>query len=342
MIRIMDSLIADEAIFTVRSVGLLLSHYCSENCRHCCFSALKHRDDYDPRVTDCFFTDLPKSLKAVSLTGGEPLDFPDRALDILRRASSANLACSIVTSGSFSRDWPKADRWLRQAVEAGLGEIAFSVDAYHRPGLGHAQRLKLISFCLDLGLGVHLKGLGRQSRVLIRKLFEDLGERDSLSFRVADLEPVGRALGLPGDRVGKEDRPCGNIAAPGVFPDGRVFSCCSVFEQEMAESALFLGNILDQPLGQLIDRHQRDYMVAALLFLGPAEMRSWLTSRTRNRLPGDSGCASCIGMMRDAEAVSELQRHLASDRELRKSLHGFGMLSDSSWQTIEMPNGDAK
>ncbi|MBN2495832.1 MAG: radical SAM protein [Deltaproteobacteria bacterium] len=319
-----DAMLTDEPLFRYRTITLLPSLLCKARCPHCCIPLeMRTRDDYDPRVIEAIFSSMPTGLRSVTLSGGEPFDAPERLLALVRRVSDSGCDCHAVTNGRWIEDPARGRELLAEAAQRGLAGLALSVDAY-REMLSLESVSSLVRDCQRHGVEIVFKGVGRASRRMIERYCDAAGLDFDLAVQsISDLERAGTAASLRADRIGgPRGEGCFHVAEPAIYMDGSVLICCSVHLFQGCD-ALLLGRVLDEPLDAILDRASRDFLLAALAFLGPRALR-WLAGR--RAMPGRSSCRVCMATLGDPALVAAARRKIAGDRALRRDLAGRSML----------------
>ncbi|MBQ6421736.1 MAG: radical SAM protein [Clostridia bacterium] len=189
----------------LRNLFLELTLRCNERCLHCgsscgdVHSEEMPKEDYR-RILREVKEDFSKKLPMLCITGGEPLlrrDF----FDILGDAHSLGFYWGMTTNGTLIT--PEVARELKRA---GMGTVSVSLDglpAHHdalrrTPG-GFDKAMAGIGNLLAVGFD-HVQVttvVHRESLHDLDALFEILKDVDIDSWRIINMEPIGRALAHP-------------------------------------------------------------------------------------------------------------------------------------------------
>jgi MoaA/NifB/PqqE/SkfB family radical SAM enzyme len=320
---------AELPIFTYRELTLSPSHYCESRCRHCFIPpADRQRDDYHGPLIKAALSSLPRSIRTVCITGGEPFDRRDRLFEMIRSINDRNRLATVVTNGAWARDWLAGEKTLEIVKQEGLHGLVVSLDDYHRPALPAESARRLLEKANALGLQIRLRGVGRRARLIAREILDDIPpEGQAPISELVCLDNVGQADALPADRVRDHNlNSCLGILGPHVQPDGRVLACCSTWAFEINNQVLVLGNLKEEGLDKILNRASRDYLLAALLVLGPRGLSQLLKKNTSLGAKIENSCAVCVALLNDRTSVSRLNELIAADKKLRKEIVGKCML----------------
>ncbi|MBO7251255.1 MAG: radical SAM protein [Oscillospiraceae bacterium] len=186
---------------------LELTDACNLTCLHCGSCASPQNRTYLP------FDIIKKVLQSVAkkytpgqimvcLTGGEPLMHPD-FYKIARYAVDLGFSCGITTNGTLIDE-----RAAGEIVASGIGSVSFSLDGledshdWFRSGKGsYARTIHGIKALVEASRGrmvtqvttvVHRGNLGQ-----LDELYRQVLQLGVHSWRVINLEPIGRALQYP-------------------------------------------------------------------------------------------------------------------------------------------------
>jgi hypothetical protein len=297
-------------------------------------------DNYSESVFQAFVQGLPECVKVVGFTGGEPFADPARLLECVGQVYRLGIVSAVVTNGLWRRRLPaqgpdSSNNLLENLLRRGLRFLSLSLDEYHRPSLTCEEALELVRVAMEVGLKVSTKGTGRRARghwlglrragadgVVIRKGWEDL-------------EQIGMASGLEEDRHVKRrrDNPCATLLKPLVDPEGRLMACCSARMLQARGTMLELGNLLEVPLGQLLDVYRRDFLIAGIVAFGP---HGFFRRVMKSEVGADeSSCALCVRMLKRTNTLDAARKVIEEDLDLRKEIVGRVMLLEKHFRVDE-------
>ena len=181
-----------------------LTDKCNLNCRHCGSACTGNNDTYlDVAVVSKVMKEVKEKYGTsdlmICLTGGEPLLHPD-AVKVIAEARALGFPVGMTTNGTLiDSDTAK------KLVLSGLDTIAVSLD-----GLGRTHdEFRVATGSFDKAVqGIHfLKEYGLEPEVLtvvhkgnygqLEEMYHFLRSEDIYSWRLVNVEPIGRALGNP-------------------------------------------------------------------------------------------------------------------------------------------------
>ncbi len=250
-------------------VGLLLTEKCGAGCAHCWFDCDLERGttisrEYARNYID-EITRVP-TIEWLSVTGGEPMLYPNLAEEIVSYASGRGLRTELVTNCGWAESPTKAMGVLRRLVDVGLDVLDISADDYHQASIPFGR----VRACYDAAKGLGIKmvvmtAVGRTSRMRLAEVSRLLGE-DIPNPRDADRAvhvaigvespfiPVGKAASLPRDEWVVDVEPlsggCDSVLRDlGLRPSGEVLPCCSA---AAALPGFGIGNLNDAGLEELV------------------------------------------------------------------------------------------
>jgi MoaA/NifB/PqqE/SkfB family radical SAM enzyme len=317
----------------VTEVGIHLSYKCTAECDHCCFSS-------NPRINQRLDRDVAErvvdeicSLGYISLigfTGGECMIYRDDVLELASRIKEHGVQCSVATNAFWATDADTAEKYLRDMTAHGISLAIVSASPYHQQHvkieniehfIGAARKVDL-DFRVTLTLPVD--AADETTTAFNARIFKmALGNK----IQMGRLDLTGRAkdLLLGARTTALEDfPPCGEAFHTSVHPDGTVWPCCApaisrCFTDNKARNLLYLGNVLETSMADIIKRHERSIVFKLLRIVGPwglAQLSSDLRC-TPPAMPGrfHSGCVACTYL---AERLGEsLLGQIPADDEAR-------------------------
>lgn len=322
---------SSEPIFSHQRIAVAPSWNCDANCLHCFLSdELRGKDSFDPRVFGSVLERLPAHIRVIGFTGGEPLLHLDRFFDLLEKVRATGRVSTVITNALWSQDWASAAGVLRRAYALGLRGISISLDEYHRPVLPLPAAVRLLSCARDLGMVVGLQGVGSRAREAIgRAMRQSDLPTGAGSEGLVNLERVGAGKGLKRDDIpSRELGSCMNALDPLVTPSGKLYSCCSARLSQISNPILLRGTVRKRALGEMLDGASRDYLLAAMVVMGPGGLARLLEIRPNE---GATRCEVCLGILEDRAVVKELRRLVQKDLDLRKEIVGRHMVLEKCY-----------
>ncbi len=133
------------------------THHCSSQCIHCFLPAEKphgqHHIDAELAVSILRDVGQQHTIESVMTFGGEPLLYPEVVCAIHQEATRLNIPSrQVITNGYWSKDAQKTRAIARSLAQAGVNNIAFSVDAFHQEHVPLEQVKLTASALLDAGI----------------------------------------------------------------------------------------------------------------------------------------------------------------------------------------------
>jgi hypothetical protein len=318
---------SDEPIFTYTGVSVAPSWHCDANCSHCYIPPkLRLKDNYNCKLIELALDEMPESVRVIGFTGGEPFLHINRLYGLLKRASSAGRACTVITNAVWAKNGTHVKRILARAFTSGLRGLSVSLDDYHRPEAPFADVVRLLRYARDLGMIVGAQGVGVKAREKIDRLKATgvfSGQEDITGL--INLENVGSAQSMPHkDLPSREIDTCLGAIAPVVTPDGSFYACCSPRLLKIRNPVLARGVIGRESIAEITYHAYRDYLLAAVIVFGPSGLMRLLG----RRIPSGkfTRCELCLGVLEDPKAIRELHGRIADDIELRKEIVGRHMV----------------
>ncbi len=122
------------AMASLRELHLLLTYCCTHECDHCFVWGSPQQSgvmtlEQIRRIFDQ--GQALGSVESISFEGGEPFLYYGALLESVREATARGWKTDAVTNAYWATSPEDALLWLRPLVEAGLGGLTLSEDAYH-------------------------------------------------------------------------------------------------------------------------------------------------------------------------------------------------------------------
>ena len=116
-------------------LGLLITEKCNIECKHCWFESGPQKEaTMTPEEIRKYINEAhrTRSIKWISLTGGEPTLFPELVEKSIELATSYRLKTELVTNCYWAETEYKAIKWLRTLRELGLDTVNISSYDFHQ------------------------------------------------------------------------------------------------------------------------------------------------------------------------------------------------------------------
>ena len=257
-------------------------------------------------------------LRAIQLTGGEPMIREKLVLDLLRTARARGLATTLSSNGFWGRNPANAWRKVATLKRAGLGRITISYDRYHAEFQGPEPALNIARAAewFDMPLNVNITRVKDDPD--LAGLVAPFEKRHQLKMRFYDVQVIGRARELPlAEMRGELNGFCNACSAPAITDDGRVTACNGPAYFLDSGSPLVIGSLRETPLSDLIDKHTDDPILETIRRAGPLRLLHELEEAGIARELGirrhHSGiCDLCIDITSNPAAVLVLRERLGT------------------------------
>ncbi len=298
----------------------MLTRRCNMSCSHCSVeSGPKIRGE--PTAAELIATVnaiADAGLRALQLTGGEPMIREKIVFDLLRLAKKRGLATTISSNGFWGRNRTTAWRKVAALKRAGLGRITISYDRYHAEFQGPEPALNIARAAEWFDLPFNLNITRVKDDPELAKLVAPFEKRHQLRMRFYDVQVIGRARELPlAEMRGETSGFCNACSSPAVTDDGRVTACNGPAYFLDASSPLVVGSLRDATLPELVERHTDDPVLETIRRAGPERLLKELEDAGVARELGirrhHTGiCDLCIDINSNPAAVAVLRRRMAS------------------------------
>ncbi len=248
------------------------------------------------------------SIEWISLTGGEPMLFPNLIEELIAYASENGMKTELVTNCFWADSPLNAERSLRRLQDAGLDVLNFSADDFHQTNIPFER----VRNCYVAGKKLSVKmvvmtSVSKSSNLRLAGISRLLGENipppgilDTAPHAAIGIEsgftPIGRGAKIPKEDWLHDDSPefggCNSILSDlGVRPNGDLLPCCSA---PATLPALHLGSLDDAEFMNLLSDAWKREVFRTLRNRGPAGLVGNLdTSKYVNR------CHLCYEVVKD-------------------------------------------
>jgi MoaA/NifB/PqqE/SkfB family radical SAM enzyme len=276
----------------IHSLAILLTDRCNLACRHCSVEASPRGRRLLPwaLVRKIAREGREAGLRRIGISGGEPLVVRPLLFRALRELHDAGLECCLATNGFWALG-TKGHALALALAEHGVVELQLSLDEYHEEHLNPERVLDAARYAREAGMrcSVRVTASSTAGAVRYRALLKNAGD---VEVHVTALEVAGRAARIrASDSCDVDYRifGCENVTQPAVLLDGDVVSCCDLLvapsHKPRGPSPLWLGNLMESPLREIVDRAKESAVHRLLRRFGPDGL--WELAET-----GLRGCAA--------------------------------------------------
>jgi len=304
------------------TVGLMLTYKCTIACPHCIVEAGPHRKEEIPLEQALAWIEEMRhyrngQIRGLALTGGEPFCQLDNLAQVSSRGAELGFIVSVVTNAFWASSGMEALAVLK-AVPA-IQVLSVSTDAYHLPFVPLDNIRHAVWAARELGLPYNVAVCTHDEDApeylaIVRELSTFV---ESNQLRLAITYPAGRAR----KRSRRLDfrtafeptvSACAMAASPVVFPNGSVNACIGPVLTLPPSHPLYLGNLYQEPIAQILDRAETNLVLHAIRVWGPHKLVSLLSqSPVHMLLPREyicnCVCDACFKIMSKPILVRELE-----------------------------------
>jgi sulfatase maturation enzyme AslB (radical SAM superfamily) len=311
------------------NIGFMLTFKCTIACPHCIVEAGPHRKE-EMRLGHCLtWIDQARAfrdgqVKGIALTGGEPFYNLDHLVRISAYGRALGLIVSVVTNAFWASSKEKALSVL--AKLPAIQMISISTDVYHQKSIPFAHIKNAIWAAKELGRLYNIAVCtDDEQNPQYRQIVEDLtaiGEADRIKLAITF--PVGRAQ-KQAHRFHFRTSPepavaaCSVASSPVVFPNGGVNACIGPLLTLPPTHPLFLGNLYQESLAEILDRAELNPVLHTIRVWGPYKLVSLLQQNGFGvLLPKEYTCNCicdvCYKLLSDGRIVDALQGILQDEQ----------------------------
>ena len=318
----------------LKSVGLMMTYRCQVVCPHCIVQAGPDRCEAMSTEDACRWTrEIAQyeggRIRYLALTGGEPFTNVETLRIVTEYASLHGLAPSVVTN-AFWASTPERAIEVLESIPA-IKILSISTDRYHQLAIPLQRVRNAVTAAETCGvtysISVCTENEADENYMDLRRDIEAFAPREVILTAIA--LPVGRALQRLGNRKYDmtADIPvsaCATGATPIIFPDGRVIGCIGPVIDLPCTHPIFLGNLQQSTLQDILDEAQTNTILHALRAWGPKKLIELISaSDVATEIPGqfirESACDACYKLMANERIVTFLQ-HLGRDTAFRRKV----------------------
>jgi pyruvate-formate lyase-activating enzyme len=313
----------------VNAIAIMLTRRCNMACAHCSVESGPKAGGKGPTLEKLLASvreAAAAGVKAVNVTGGEPMLRERTTLAVVRECCRLGIAPRLTTNGFWGRNPERAHRTLGALLDAGVGGLTVSYDRFHAAFQGPEPVIHIARAAADrdFTIDVNVTRLADDSE--IEALIAPFADLPSVRLRFYDVQPVGAARHLPGIEMRSEvEGFCSACGIPALTDDGRLTACNGPSYFSPAGSPLLVGSLEEAPLGELLARHRNDPILDTIRTEGPGGLRDVLRTIPgfesfpfRDRYSGM--CDLCHQLTSSPEAVAALRVSLATpERAARRA-----------------------
>lgn len=302
-------------------IAVSLTDKCPLRCDHCIVSAVyggKVDIELSIKIANRILEEIaiPKNrIGAISFTGGEaPL--ARSAFKILGTgAAQAGVKCALITSGYWAPSPAKADQFL--VVNNFLRQLTISIDRFHQEYLNLGTALNAVDAGVRAGLVTSIRFSRYRNDPESDELFNEIRSKTDVDIEIQHMVGGGRAGGdLPDDFVPDDDQVLSQCfsSGPHIEFNGDMLPCCSNIIHLTNDHPLRIGNILETPVGEMLDPYFSNQILKTLRVFGWDHVASEAGIKIASgiELACHGGCRQCEAALSDEVSLASIDRWQAS------------------------------
>lgn len=262
--------------------GLMLTYKCTISCPHCIVKAGPHRIE-EMKIEDALswidqietFTKQRKIVAGISLTGGEPFYNQELLKNVADYSACKGFVVSVVTNGYWATTRERA-----LEIVSSLNSIEFfliSTDLYHEKFIPISNIKNVVFACKKLGkeynIAITTSSEEDSSYLELIDILLEFTEQDKIE--TALLVNVGRAkkeIKMENQSFSYEPSKaaCSMASFPVIFPNGKVIACIGPPIILPKFNPLYLGNINEKTLSEILYSADENIILHAIRIFGPS------------------------------------------------------------------------
>jgi MoaA/NifB/PqqE/SkfB family radical SAM enzyme len=311
------------------NIGFMLTYKCTIACPHCIVEAGPHRKE-EIHLDHCLA--LIKQarayrnghIKGLALTGGEPFYNVANLAQISAYGGSLGFIVSAVTNAFWASSRNVALSILSKLPAIQM--LSISTDVYHQKSIPFDYIKNAVWAAQELGRLYNLAVCtDNEEDQQYRKIINDLKtivEDDRI--RVSITFPVGRAQKRVRNFIYRTSpdptiSACSMASSPVIFPNGKVIACIGPLLTLPAKHPMFLGNLRQEALSEILDRSELNPLLHTIRVWGPQKLVSLLRQHGLDALLPteyicDCICDVCYKLLSDEQIVDALERILRNEQ----------------------------
>lgn len=259
-----------------RSLAILLTEDCNAQCKMCCDS---RGLVCGKTLTETELISILENIKEnnninhVSITGGEPLLYPELIDVIFNFDFSRNVSISIKSNGFWGNDISYAETIIKKYHNK-LSRISLSYDEFHKEFIDIQSIKNIINISKDYNIPSEVVACSLKNTLTPGDILNELGESAYLtkfyyqpvistgSAKIFDEKDYIKLLD-----TNKDEIRCLSSIDPDILvnPKLTVYPCCS---QVIENTILNLGNLKDETLNDIILNIKQNYIFSTIFTEG--------------------------------------------------------------------------
>jgi len=324
-----------DTIFKYKRLCFLYTNQCNFSCSHCITDSSPWNNEKIPfRLAKRCIKDAKKlGISQVSFSGGEPFIFYDEICRLVKLANSLNMNTSITTNGFWANSRKEALGKMKELVTYGLTDISVSFDQFHAQYVPLNNCINIIKAAVKVGIRPRVI-LTRLKKVQMPAIFKSKRYRGVLQYRIQNIIPHGRAEEFPLSNLRgyrKKENPCLAALTPLIKYDGTVTMCCGPSFWAKRSSLLVLGNLRKRSLVSILNKAEKNPIIAMLIVMGPQGLLSYLKKGFVNKYRNLKRsrylrCQLCFELLGNDRTVAFLKNRLKLKKETQRAKYCFPFL----------------
>jgi pyruvate-formate lyase-activating enzyme len=331
-IRLTRDRLIEHQKLSAQHVTFSVTEACPLRCPHCIVATVPAHDasrtmplSRAARCADQLPALLPRGVRFISFTGGEPLLASEQVRVLARSANAAKMTCTIVTACH----WAGTDAAAQRTVES-FGEVDdwhLSTDLFHAAYVPAthivraAQAVRAASKHAVVRMAATVP-LSAEHRAVYQWLKTSLPEDVDIVVQPVTRMGRARALDLASEETGTvPDFPCVPNAMIVRF-DGTIGPCCAGLVDERIEHPFQYGNVDDLGLVGAHIRWCTDPLLQLIRAVGFAPVLQWIRDmRPEHPLVAAvprHPCECCVSLWRDPDLRVALRQRAEQPANRKK------------------------
>lgn len=331
------------SIHNAKRFAIVTTDCCQANCSHCLMMSGPKRKEMltlDQIVKALDYVINHTSVEIIVFTGGESTLLGDNLLEAISYCAIRDVPTRLVTNAAWANDGASAERVIRDLRDAGLTEINYSTDDFHRIWIPFENIKTAWNASKNKGFATVLIAIcgGPMSNTTPQTVMELLNEEIAIIHRESDLHEnlppaandgtryfisqteisrLGRGIDLPDEYFpsyedfenSKVYGSCPNLMNPVTLnADGTLGVCCGINTEY--NSILSLGNMRDILYDQTFSINDfQGFLLSAIQKLGPAYLYHIATKSATGivKMRARSACEVCNRLTTDEKLLDTLK-----------------------------------
>jgi MoaA/NifB/PqqE/SkfB family radical SAM enzyme len=307
--------------------GFMLTYKCSVACPHCIVKAGPHRKE-EMKAEDAFnwleqihtYSRESGFTPGIALTGGEPSFNRELLKKVADYAATLNFIVSVVTNACWADTRESALEFVGDLSSVQL--FSLSTDIYHQKFIPLSNIRNAVYACKKLGrqYNIAVATPSEQDHFYLALMDELLEFTEAEKIDTAMIVKVGRAENaIDGTFLDGTPEPsegiCTMASFPILFPNGKVIACIGPPIVLPETNPLYLGNLKNEPLKDIVERAEINPVLHAIRAFGP----SLLVSKLQ-----ESGYGHLLPATYREDTICDICHQLFSDGEICRALESIG------------------